>query len=103
MKLRTKKKRKQLSYVEGLRRGNEYLKQAMERQADLLTTETKFWKARYELAEKLLHQYVLDNGFALEASLKLDRERLDRYDFRYNIDEEKHTCMITATEKKEQA
>ena len=101
MKARTKKKRKKQAYLEGLERGNQYLKDAMVRQEELYKKQIKFLRTKVHLTEMLLYAAVVQAGGSVEIKTKGLGEMLDGKQIKHRADAEKHMVYIEVKDKEE--
>lgn len=101
MKARTRKKRKQRAYVEGLERGNQYLKDSMVRLDALHNKQIKYLRTKLHLTEMLLYATVVQAGGSVEIKTKGLGEMLDGKEIKHRADAEKHMVYIEVKDKEE--
>ena len=101
MKLRTKLKMREQK-IEGLRRGNRYLMDLMERQAEEADRSIERWVWNTQILELLLYASVIAQGGSVTIKTEGLEKFINGYEIERQRDDEAKTVTITA-KKKEQA
>ena len=98
---RIRKKRKKQAYVEGLERGNRYLKGALQRQGLRMGAELKAAEAEVTLTRMLLYASVIQAGGSVAIKTEGLMKMLDSKEIIQRADAEAHMVHIEVKDKTE--
>ena len=101
MNARIRIKRKKQAYIEGLERGNQYLKGALQRQGLRMGAELKAAEAEVTLTRMLLYAAVIQAGGSVAIETKGLKEMLGKKEIDLRADAEGHMVHIEVKDKEQ--